>query len=796
MLSRLRWGIRRYVLIEGLALVLVVLGGAFWCSLAIDYWLEPEIGTRQAMLFTVGCAVFLAVAWFVVLRLLRSLQARSLALVLERRFPELNDRLIYAVELSESRETLHSLTSAMQLRAAEEAAVMTGHLELSQVFNTRPVARAIGLAVGLVISIVGFRIAQADVFQTWMHRSLWFTDDLYRRDTDLRIYVLADPGERVVEFEDRLYKHPRGSDLTILAEVPAGKKIPDRAQFRFRNVGARGGGGDYLTKIGQRQFRLKLQGLYQSIDLNLRAGDFSTRSPLRIQVVEPPQIARLELNVLYPEYTGLNARNAAGQPERKSVPVLGSKVELPAGTDLLLAATANKPLRSVRIQTDKYEIGLERGAATATVTTPASVGVAEQSHRLEFEQPLLPEEGTLFRLPAVLAAVANPDLLKDGKVCLPLPLEPETVLRVTLHDADDIITAEPIRLTIHSRADEPPQVATRLKGIGSSITRQATIPVVGETHDPQDPSKIYGVTDDYGIADAYFSYKLDKKKPEDPDPEFVAVPFSSPPAGGKTLVLSEKFKVLPLDLAVGQQLTLKVVAADSDNLTGPHLTSGAVFNFKIVSDDELLALVAIKELNIRRRFEQILEEVRNTRKDLLLGRTRLDEVRGLRSKSDAETVQKLLEIDGAVALVVERATNGIRKNANETQSIEQEFGDIRDELENNAVPDVRPLMERINGGIISPLHSINTLDYNNLDQSLVVLRRVLEEKGDPFSRFDDSVDLVSTTIEHLEAVLAQMLKLETVNEALQMLRDIIKAQEELQEKTRQERKKKLIEGLQ
>jgi hypothetical protein len=28
-----------------------------------------------------------------------------------------------------------------------------------------------------------------------------------------------------------------------------------------------------------------------------------------------------------------------------------------------------------------------------------------------------------------------------------------------------------------------------------------------------------------------------------------------------------------------------------------------------------------------------------------------------------------------------------------------------------------------------------------------------------------------------------------------MLRDIIKAQEELQEKTRQERKKKLIEGL-
>jgi len=112
------------------------------------------------------------------------------------------------------------------------------------------------------------------------------------------------------------------------------------------------------------------------------------------------------------------------------------------------------------------------------------------------------------------------------------------------------------------------------------------------------------------------------------------------------------------------------------------------------------------------------------------------------------------------------------------------------------VPDVKPLLERIDGGIIKPLHSINTLDYNNVYDSLLLLRKVLEDKADPFARFDEGVDQVSVTIEHLEAVLAQMLKLETVNEALQMLRDIIKSQEELQEKTRQERKKKLIEGLQ
>src|SRR5262249_2478091 len=207
-----------------------------------------------------------------------------------------------------------------------------------------------------------------------------------------------------------------------------------------------------------------------------------------------------------------------------------------------------------------------------------------------------------------------------------------------------------------------------------------------------------------------------------------------------------------------------------------------------------------KELNIRRRFEQILEEVRNTRKDLLLHRTRLDEARPLRAGSasaenQSELLEKLNSLDIAVATSVERSIGGIRKNANETQSMEEECGDIRDELENNAVPDVKPMLERIDNGIIKPLHSINTVDYNSVDESLVLLRKVLEENADPSARFDESVDQIGLTIEHLEAVLNQMLKLETVNEALQMLRDIIKSQEELQEKTRIERKKKLIEGL-
>ncbi len=158
-LRQLRARIKRYVLLEGSACVLVVLGLAFWFSLGIDYWFEPVTGVRQALLLLVLAARGRGAAvWYVVLlQLARDFRTRALALVLERRFPELNDRLITAVELAESRHPPSGLTAAMLHRAADEAAELSHKLELREVFNVGPMARAIGLAILLLVSIAAIR---------------------------------------------------------------------------------------------------------------------------------------------------------------------------------------------------------------------------------------------------------------------------------------------------------------------------------------------------------------------------------------------------------------------------------------------------------------------------------------------------------------------------------------------------------------------------------------------------------------------------------------------------------------
>jgi hypothetical protein len=796
LLRQLRGRIRRYVALEGTALALVIVGLAFWFSLAADYSLELPVAARRfALALTLGAAAF-SLVWFILLRVVRTFRYRALALVLERRFPQLNDRLITAVELSESADEAPPLTAAMLRRTASEAAESTRRLSLGEVFNRGPLLKATLGAAALVVSIGVFGFASAEVFQTWFRRNLLLSDEYYRRQTDFSVVVLADPGERVVEFQRGVYKHPRGADLTLLATVPEGKIVPEQVQLSYRNIAHSGGGGDSMTRVGQRQFRHRLAGLHEEIRLWISGGDYSTRDPYIIEVVDPPQIDRVMLSVLYPEHTGLNTHDeSSAAPVRKAVPVLGTQVSLPAGTDFLLEARTNKPLQGVSLQTGLWELEVSRGGARLKI---AGAGEAPPTTiNLTTTQPLLAEGGQTIRVPCALSVTATPEIVSEsGSVQLPLRLAPDSLLRITLHDHDDIISAEPARLTVNSIPDEPPRIETRLKGIGTSITRQATIPVLGEIQDPQDGSKRYGVTDDYGITVARFDYKLEAARPDGQEAHWQPAAFANQPEGRRQFPVDEKFAVLPLDLPVGTRFTLKVVATDGDNLTGPHVSSGQPWVFQIVSEDELLALIAVKELNLRRRFEQIVDEVKTTRKELLLARTRLEEGRTKPPAGGAaDSPAAAIGPESAALTTIERAISGVRKNANETQSIEVEFGDIRDELENNAIPDARPMLERINEGIIRPLHSVNTVDYNELDDALALLRKALEDRGDPLSSFEEPVDRINVTIDHLEAVLAQMLKLETVNEALQLLRDIIKSQEELQDKTRQERKKKLIEGL-
>ena len=105
-LAGLRWRIRGYVWLQGLALAATWIGVTFWAALAIDY-LPILVGADEmprlarAVLLAAIAAVTLWILYrWVLRRTFVPLADRSLAILLERRYRDFHDSLITAVELS------------------------------------------------------------------------------------------------------------------------------------------------------------------------------------------------------------------------------------------------------------------------------------------------------------------------------------------------------------------------------------------------------------------------------------------------------------------------------------------------------------------------------------------------------------------------------------------------------------------------------------------------------------------------------------------------------------------------
>lgn len=817
-LNQLKSRIRSYVFWEGLALVIIVLGTLFWLSFAIDWVyfqlsrLELPRWFRAAVLISgIGLVAMGAFTW-IGLRLFRGFRTRALALVLERRFPELDDRLVTAVEAAEGlAETDSPVTAAMLQKTLADVAQVIKRLDLGSVFDSRPLRRAAMIAVGLVASVLGLMVVDSAAMERWVAGYLGLRDGYWPRETELVVKVVVQPGDQLREFVDGRYRHPKGGDLALQIEVPKGKTPPQRIRLDSRM--GRGLSQVWLTPSSDQIFRHSFVGLIEATQLWVSGGDFSHARPYQIEVVPPPEVAQVILHSLYPDYTGLNRRTSAGI-ERTPNALKGSQISLPMQTDFVLEIAANKRLRRARMEgdagVDRWEISLTSdsgGNSSATIFLKSQDGKPQLQLPIPttaFSEPLWSKGQTTFSLPFVLvadAAIKLPEMLRacveSGQpLAIPIPLPPDGLLRISLEDVDQITSPTPTRFTVNGIVDQPPIIETKLKGIGTSITRKARIPVAGT------------VIDDYGVASAGFEFKVDEAIEWQPR-SFVVSPRES--VREFTLQRSEnelfeRFDVLPLDLSIKQKLTLAVSARDgctlpstllphqstSDNLNSgvtAHRTLGLRFVFTIIPEEELLSMLYGRELNLRKRVEQIISESKAALKELQIQRDKLtDNERALKDDERSKSIAT------GLSAVADRSLHGVRKNAIETAGVESAFSEIREELINNAA-DTPAMLERLDQKILAPLNAINIRNFPSLDGTLGLFRLALDKNLDPIPALETSIDEVTVLIERLEAILGEMAEMARFDAVLEDLKKIIKIEQDLFEETKRKRKEKAIQSL-
>ena len=282
--------------------------------------------------------------------------------------------------------------------------------------------------------------------------------------------------------------------------------------------------------------------------LDVRGGDDRVDG-LQLEIVDRPELIGMEIKCVYPEYLGRESRR---------LPITGG-MRIPEGTQLTLRAKSTKPLVDVRVKSAKT-----------------------------------PEEHSLYDVGRKVENVR----WEYGKLLT------DDVLTVAMTDADGVTTREPYRISLAVIPDELPQVTVRLAGIGSAITPEAIVPLVGK------------VSDDYGIDRIWCAYQVD-------DGEVRERALSHQPDGEQEQSELDPFDTRggdapngerALQLEPGQTLFLSVRAADRFNLSdSPRVGASQQFALDVVTVPQLLALLERRELELRQRFEAVHAKMTDTR---------------------------------------------------------------------------------------------------------------------------------------------------------------------------------------
>jgi hypothetical protein len=731
---RLRRQIRSYVWLEGLAVALTWLGVAFWIGLALDYLPvlagsnEMPRTARLVMLVVFSLVLVYLIHRYVIRRAFVRLADRSLALLLERRFPDYNDTLVTAVDttIDATGSDEQQIRQAMLRHAIELAAARSSHVDTTEALRYGPLLRKTLMAALAVISIGLFGWLARDAFATWTARLFLVTDAPWPRRAHIE----------VLDFVERQRKVAEGSDLTIRVRAVATRPTPPPSvcsiDFRLTN-GERGRvnmSRDGEPREGYQYYRYQgppFQGMLEALSFDVIGFDHRV-SGFHVEVVPRPSIVDVQLDCQLPAYMNQPSRKLAWRPG----------ISLPVGTQIELTVRATKPLQQVSLETletgQTQTLDLADGTDAATFTY--SLGTLQSTVSLEF------------------------DLL----------------------DYDGVTSEQPYRLSINAVEDSPPQVDIELRGIGSAITPQARLPIVGE------------IRDDYQIKEAWF--QIDR--PQDGSEHRVVF---QPDAGGaveQTLDLRQQQNddQLPWTLQPGDKLVVSVRASDYYDLAeAANVGTSDPYALDVVTAPELLALLEARELNLKRRFEQTLSELVETRDSLLRLQASLSEP-AAEPDSDAPqpaetpSTDTLISRDSSLRrLRVQRAQQQGAKAQQEVQGVAASFADIRDELVNNRV-DTPERRDRLQDQIIHPLEVIVADDFTRWLDLLTQLDQQID--GPVPAAVANTALVVQQTNElilALQRVLDSMLELETFSELLDLVRSILGEQESLLEKTKEEQKR-------
>lgn len=769
-LADLRGLISRFVVSQSLILLAMWILVAFWTFGLLDY-LPAKLGAAESpqSVRAVMLVLLLTVSFYLIYRFLwQRWKVRwsdsSLALLIENKHPEFQSSLVTTVQAARPSAMLdssmeeHPSRSGLLDMARDRASKLIESVDVNQLVRFRPLQlQLIALGILLGSSCVVALVQPAWTFH-WASRFFALSNVPWPRSTELGVdgiemdvptFTGRNTRQRyLVPFRDNVASVPKGQacQLRTYAKL-SGKIVPEVCTVYYRDTaGNRGRANMRRLTSDKKQQSFALDGppfesINETLWISVMGGD-ARISDLQLNSVESPLVTQMQINVTYPEYLQRSTKTTWGN---EIVPYR-TGMRLPQRSELELLIQANTSVQ-------KCDFVLVRSGETADKSSLPEQTMVIADNQSSFKIPL----GTL---------------------------DTNMLIEMRLWGTDGICSSRVQQFVISAIIDQSPQVDLVLQGIGTSITEDAILPVSGK------------IKDDYDIKGAWIETALD------------ANPLLKTPIGvaadGKSSIrfdLKQMRDEGKLVAKIGSTMAITIAAEDYLDLhSEPHVGRASPIQLSVVPADKLLIILDKREMAMKARLKQIIEELTQMQ-DLLVNMQRassnslLSDGTSEGNDQEENTPERQARIQ---LLRAQQAETQLGKSEAELRGVEREINQINQELINNRIDSI-DRRTRLEDKIRNPLLKL-------LDQSWPPMANDIRSIEKSLSRqpkmevnlsnlLTSSIEKSKQTIVALNAILDDMIKILEFNELKEAINGMLEDQGKILEKTKREQNKQVLDLL-
>lgn len=753
LLNRLRGITRRRALTYGFTKLVVELGLWFFATLILDKMFEPSPVIRGIILAASAVWFIYRFVVYIIRPAARPISDESMAALCAVTFPEESELLLTAVHPAdpEGQDPQLWTQTVEKANALADQLLRSGRLRAP--FDNKRSFRGWFKAIAIVAAVVGLNYYNSMYLPVWYSRVICLSSDLWPRQA--RIWVDGFPKD--ANNPIGRIKIARGDDLDLRVWADANRPlIPKRVTMDYRDSN---GVHRYATMVRQGavneteqpaskpnnapadshsaplSFTFTLRGVLNPLTINFRGADVQLRG-LYIDVVESPVIVKAQLRLTYPKYMNKKDR----------VVNVSDSTQIPFGTKATLVLTPNKPLQSVTAQLTAVD-----GSKTSPEVTFVKSSDASQPDSFQLD---------LGEITSELSA------------------------SFSLLDTDNLKSRKDATFAFSILPDAVPSPALAAKGMGVACTVDAIIPISGT------------VTDDYGVSFARFAYTITRRG----EKLTGTIPIADWADRPLDVKVKTTFEPVKANVLLDDSISLCIETGDGYDLQeerNPNVAQTPTTTLEIVTPQRMRTILEATELNLRRHFETVFDEVKTTRDLFNSISVQKDEQKKESEGEGDSAAASTPAVPVAVRLLhADRAVQNARKNMQEFLAEAEAFEDLVDQMVNNHI-DTPEWKSRLHDGIAVPLTKIANESFTELEKRLIKFRTAME--SDDCSALPGLKTAAATQFEsvvvQLDAVLAKMLQMEDFNEAIEELRSIIKKQEKMESDMKAKQKESLEDLL-